>query len=299
MSLEKRLLENMLRFGSKNLTEYDQRILKRMLQEQATPTTAAPAAATPAAAAPAATTDKWGVPGFTYDLPVNSVPEISENTKFCAAYETYLDNASGWVGKTVIVFKDKYVDAKDIVDRFVVKASYAYTGTTKEGQRPVKFWTTKQPTRNYDIASGVMIVNSDAEPQDDGSYYLALGAIGSEGSFSSILAPANVGATLEWREEATMYSGQYFGSTPYSINIYNSTDLMNTGTNDYSIDWEHKVYRSGKFIGYSPVTPYNKMPAQMDGYGMVLTTKGKSVKLQDEKWAKTYLASKEPQKKKK
>ncbi len=269
--------------------------LKKLLLEQ---TTDAPAAGT-TAAAPEATTDKWGVPGFTYNLPAGVVPEISETAGFCAAYEKYLDNASGWVGKTVIVFKDKYVDVNDIVDRFVVKASYAYTGMTKEGQRPVKFWTTKQPTRNYDIASGVMIVNSDAEPQDDGSYYLALGAIGSEGSFGSILAPANVGATLEWREEATMSGGRYLGSTPYSINIYNSPDMMQTGGNDYSIDWEYKVYKSGKFIGYSPVTPYNKMPAQMDGYGMVLTTKGKSVKLQDENWAKTYLASKEPQKKKK
>ena len=274
--------------------------LKKLLFEQ---TTAAPAAGT-TAAAPAETTDKWGIPGFTAPAVGASFTEFGPDAEYRAAswiseYETYLDNASGWIGKTVVVFKREMLIVDEIVDRFVVKASYAYSGYKPDGQKPVKFWSTKQPTRNYDIASNVMVINSDAEPEDDGSYYLALGAIGSEGSFSSILAPANVRATLEWREEDTMSNGRYLGSTPYSINIYNSGDIMQTGGNDYSITWDHKVYKSGKLIGYCPVTPYNKIPAQMDGYGMILTTKGKSVKLQDENWAKTYLASKEPQTKKK
>jgi hypothetical protein len=166
MSLEKRLMENMLRFGSKNLTEYDQKILKRMIQEQTatptTPTTAAPKAATPAPAATPAT-DKWGIPGFTAPAIGSANAEFgpkaqSPGTAWIEAYKTYLDNASGWIGKTVVVLKREMLYPDEIVERFVVQYSYAFSGTGQEVLAVLGKCLAPLPERHRGLQADVLLL---------------------------------------------------------------------------------------------------------------------------------------------
>ena len=298
MSLEKRLLENMLRFGSKNLTEYDQRILKRMLHEQAqAPTTApAPAPAAGTTAAPAAT-DQWGISGFTYNLPAHIVPEMyTGNSAFDQAYETYLDNASGWIGKTVLVFKDKYIAAKDIVDRFVVQSSFVFSATGEEGKKPTRFWSTKQATRNFDTATKKLILRKGTKEEalaDDGSYMLGMTGAGQPKNY---LQSANISADLAW-EPHPNFPG---GSAQIAWNVYNagSMNLLKISGGDYTINWDGKVTKAGQFIGYCPVIPYFKMPAKPEGYGTVMVA-GEEIPLQDETWRNSSAEPDTTKKKKK
>ena len=310
MSLEKRLLENMLRFGSKNLTEYDQRILKRMLQEQATPTTAAPATTTPAApaagttaAAPAAApaaTDKWGIPGFTAPAIGSANAEFgpkaqSPGTTWINAYATYLDNASGWVGKTVVVLKREMLYPDEIVAKFVVQSSFAFSGTGDEGQKPVRFWSTKQATRNFDTATKKLILRKGTKEEalaDDGSYLLGTSGAGQPTNY---LQSANIAAELAW-EPHPNYPG---GSAQIAWNVYNpgSMNSLKISGGEYTINWDGVVTQAGKVIGYCPVSPYSAIPPKPEGYGTVMVA-GEEIPLQDETW-RNGLTEPETTKKKK
>jgi hypothetical protein len=300
MSLEKRLMENMLRFGSKNLTEYDQRILNRMIQEQTTtpttPTTAAPKAATPAPAATPAT-DKWGIPGFTAPAIGSANAEFgpkaqSPGTAWIEAYKTYLDNASGWVGKTIVVLKREMLYPDEIVERFVVQSSYAFSGTGQEGQKPVRFWSTRQATCNFDTTGKTLAVikgdASEGQKDEQGNYLLG---DTQKAAGWTILRTADISAQLAWE-----------GSNPsFAWNVYNPSSMNNNKISggEHLINWDGVVTKAGKVIGYCPVSPYGAIPPKPEGYNTVAPTNSVNIPLQDETWRNSLTEPETTTKKKK
>jgi hypothetical protein len=272
--------------------------LKKLLFEQ---TTAAPAGGT-TAAAPAETTDKWGIPGFTAPAVGASFAEFGPNAENAAAswisaYETYLDNASGWIGKTVVVFKREMLYVDEIVAKFVVQSLYAYSRSGPEGQKPVRIWSTKQATRNFDTAAKKLIIRKGTKEEaktEDGDYLLAESA-GSEQW--NAMVNANITAQLAW-EDHPNYPGSNDKGIAWSVyNPGKMNDLKITG-GDYSIDWAGKVYQAGKHIGYCPVTPYYNIQPIPDGYGTVLVG-GDEIPLQDETWRNSSAEPETTKKKKK
>jgi hypothetical protein len=267
--------------------------LKKLLLEQTT-TAAAPAPA----AAPA--TDKFGIPGFTAPALGAQNSEFgpdaeSPATPWLNAYEKYLDNASGWVGKTVVVFKRGMLYPDEIVERFVVQSSFAYTGIGEAGQKPVRFWSTKQATRNFDTATKKLLLRKGMKAEaeaEDGDYLLGTQGVGQPLNY--VQMNANIAAQPVW-EPHPNYPGS---SAQISWNVSTGPDSLKITGADYSIDWTGKVTKAGQVIGYCPVSPYNAIPSKPEGYGTVMTA-GDEIPLQNEAWRDSFNEPAEDTKKKK
>jgi hypothetical protein len=313
-TLERMLLENMLRFGPKNLTEWDQRRLKHLLKEQTT--TQYPPGQGPASAAPpfpAATTNRqgtvtpstgvveeitiagadWGIQGFNPPTVRSSrqfKPEAGGTldpvvSSWTTAYDTYLDMSTGCVGKTLLVFKDKSLDTRNIVERIQVASSF----TTGNG---VYIWSSAQ-TRNYDTATNTMVVAANAVPlpADEPSSQTGKGLDTYEIDGETGLVQATL-QIVPYREE------YYRISLPTVIPLklikdgdlpYNSTRL--NSKKEYTINSSNEVRKKGQLIGYTPASAYYTMPLTLDGYGFTLAT-GKSVPVQDtEVWYNAWVAA--------
>jgi hypothetical protein len=242
MSLEKILAENMLRFGSKNLTEWDQRRLKQLLIEDVKilqkPT-------------------DWGISGFNPPeissertmTPLEGESQITEIAKqWIDAYNAYLDPKAGYVGKTLLVFKDQYIDYRNIVKQIVIQSSYVpgpkakdvTAGRYQQGAEVyIKIWETKQATRNFELATKTAVMQKGSAPS---------GPSLQQASFSLILA-TGTGGFLDPLGGVVRASGEY------------------------SIGMDFKVYQGGKLLGYAPLR-FQQGVHKTEGWGSVLVSGG-------------------------
>ena len=281
-SLEKILIENMIRFGSKNLTESDQRKLKQLLKEQGTVNISE---ATEAIAVQPA---DWGIAGFT--PPVVSSNELfvvetgedvltRRSAAWTDAYDTYLDGASGYVGKTLLVFKNKSLDPREIVDRISIQASYSLS----YDQKSIQFWTTAA-TRNFDKAANTMIVAANATPLDTGFFAGAYDVVGDAG-----LVDANLRIGLDQFDMTPSQGGTETAPCVYKPELIKGEPLpVKLKGATYSVNYLGEVRKAGQVIGYTPAHAYTAIPSIVEGYGFTLAN-GKAVPLQDsEDWYKSF-----------
>jgi len=307
-SLERLLLENMMRFGAKNLTEWDQRKLKQLLKEQTqatqpTPTTDRQGIVTPSTGVVEEITiagADWGISGFDPPTIVSSrqfkaekggvLDEIVRN--WTTAYDTYLDTSTGCVGKTLLVFKDKSLDTRNIVERIQVASSFSTAYITSATIKTVCIWSSAQ-TRNYDTATNTMVVAANAVPlpADDPASQTGKGLDTYEIDGETGL----VSATLQIVPNRNTY---YLTSLPTvnPLKVTKDGDLPFNGTRltskaEYTINASNEVRKKGKLIGYTPTSAYYNMPLNIDGFGFTLAT-GKSVPVQDnDVWYNAWVAA--------
>lgn len=280
-SLEKMLIENMMRFGPKNLTEWDQRKLKQLLKEQ-------PVNISGTTAAVAVQPADWGIAGFT-------PPVVSSNEYFVVesgasvlsrpaaawtdAYDKYLDGATGYVGKTLLVFKNQILDPKEIVDRISIQASYSLSYDLKA----IQFWTVAA-TRNFDKAANTMIVAANATPLDAGYFAGAYDVVGDAG-----LVAANLSIGLDQFDMIPSPGATETAPCVYKPKLIKGEPLpVKLKGASYSVNYLGEVRKAGQVIGYTPGHAYTSIPSIVEGYGFTLAN-GKAVPLQDsEDWYKTF-----------
>jgi len=265
-SLEKILIENMLRFGSKNLTEWDQRRLKQLLIEQGEEqTTATPAADSRTYVRGGSgqiqqilqkPTD-WGISGFNPPeistsqtmKPIEGESQITNIAmQWIDAYNAYLDAKTGYVGKTLLVFKDQYIDYRNIVKRIVIQSSYVpgpkakdvTAGRYQQGaQSYIKIWETKQATRNFELATKTAIMQKGGNPTQPSNTMPA--------NIRLIVAPGG--------------------------GLFDPTNGMVATSGEYSIGMDFKVYQAGKLLGYAPLR-FGNAVHKTEGWGSVLVSGG-------------------------
>lgn len=293
-SLERMLLENMMRFGAKNLTEWDQRKLKQLLKEQdpATPTTNRQGTVTPSTGnveeitiAPA----DWGITGFT-PASIRSSQQFKPQagstltpaaSAWTTAYDTYLDAATGYIGKTLLVFKDTSLDTRNIVERIQVASSFS---TSFQTNGKVYIWSSAQ-TRNYDKTNNTMIVAANAVP--DTNY-----SVGADFSGYEIEGETGlVKATLMLVPDRRVY---YASELPTVANITFSKEgnmPLTIKNQEYVINSSNQVYKKGVLIGYTPANAVYSMKVDKNGFGFTTAT-GKAVPIQEvDPWYDQYAAA--------
>ena len=294
-SLERMLLENMLRFGPKNLTEWDQRRLKHLLKEQTT--TQYPPGQGPASAAPpfpAATTNRqgtvnlggsgprvvdpseWQITGFTAPaVNTTSHKTSTSGSAFFDAYRTYMDVANGMVGKTLLVFSaegvtsidDVQLNPANVIQRIVIQSTYVpgakaedvrkAMGTVTD-MREIRIWSTKQATRNFDLATKTVMRTYD--PADSTTSLTGWGAL--QKTNLSVIPEGNLDV-----------------GDPTNGYVY-------TRGADYVLGFDYAVRHMGELIGYALVNNDQDFVPKTEGYGTILTTKGYPEKVE---WAKVNM----------
>jgi hypothetical protein len=241
MSLEKILAENMLRFGSKNLTEWDQRRLNQILSEQKIDRDIDPS--------------EWNIPGFTAP-PVRLLSGIDgpKGKAFFDAYRAYMDFSTGLVGKTLLVYtpdkvtkiNDIVLDPADVIQRIVIQSSYVPGPKAKDvaatgimGQESyIKIWETKQATRNFELATKTAVLKLEDNPP----------AGVKQSSISLIL---DKGGDI---------------SDP-------AGGFVSCG-GEYSIGMDYAVRKGGAIIGYCPINFSGDSVHKTEGWGTVLVSGG-------------------------
>ena len=303
-SLEKMLLENMMRFGPKNLTEWDRRKLQQLLKEQdpatptpATPTTNRQGTVTPSTGvveeitiAPA----DWGITGFTPASIRSSQqfkPEAGSTltpaaSAWTTAYDTYLDAATGYIGKTLLVFKDTSLDTRNIVERIQVASSFS---TSFQTNGKVYIWSSAQ-TRNYDKTNNTMIIAANAVPEPNYSV----------GDFSGYEIEGETGlvkATLMLVPDPRLYYSMEL-PTVANVTFSKEGDLPLTIKNqEYVINSNNEVRKKGVLIGYTPANAVYSMKVDKNGFGFTTAT-GKAVPIQEvDPWYDQYAAASKKRKK--
>jgi hypothetical protein len=243
MNLEKLLAENMRRFGTKNLNEAQKHRLKQLLLEDERIILQKPS--------------DWGISGF-------NPPEISSESSMTSfegyednaerakpwidAYNAYLDPKTGYVGKTLLVFKDHWIDYRNIVKRIVIQSSYVpgpkakdvTAGRYQQGaQSYIKIWETKQATRNFELATKTAIMQKGGDPRQPGKTMSA--------NIRLIVAPDS--------------------------GIFDPTNGMVTTSGEYSIGLDFKIYQGGTLLGYAPLR-FGDSVHKTEGWGSVLVSGG-------------------------
>ena len=241
-SLERMLLENMMRFGAKNLTEWDQRKLKQILSEQKIARSVDPS--------------EWKIDGFT--APVVSTMSYKTSPSgslFFDAYRAYMDPANGMIGKTLLIFSpdkitkidDVTLDPADVIGRVVIQSSYVPGPKAKDveargemGQTQyIKIWSSKQATRNFELATKTAMLK--AEGMDESQ-------------------PANI--SLLWDQ-----------STGSDIEDPTGGYVRSAGA-EYSLGIDFSVKQSGQIIGYAPIGFDTNAVHKTEGWNTVLVSKG-------------------------
>jgi hypothetical protein len=283
-SLERMLLENMLRFSPKNLNSRDQRKLKQLLKEQITEapnsgsTTYSPSdsVAEIIRVEPA----DWGINGFTPPAVASSdyfAVESGETqiknrpAQWMDAYETYLDGATGYVGKTLLIFKGQNLDPREIVEKITIQASFnlAYD------EKSFMIWTAAA-TKNFDKASNVMVVAANATPKESGYFTGAYDVSGEYG-----LVTANLKLVPDEFEMTPAPGASETAPCVLSLTLKKGETLpVKLRGSDYSVNYKGEVRKAGQLIGYTPAHPYTSVASTADGFGFTLAA-GKSVTLQD------------------
>ena len=293
-SLERMLLENMLRFGPKNLTEWDQRRLKHLLKEQTT--TQYPPGQGPASAAPptpTATTNRqgtvnlggsgprvvdpseWQITGFTAPaVNTTSLKTSTSGSAFFDAYRTYMDVANGMVGKTLLVFSaegvtsinDVQLNPANIIQRIEIQSTYVpgakaedvkkAMGKVSDG-REIRIWSTKQATRNFNLATKTVMRSYDPDNWP-GSVY----------GFDS----------LQKADISVIPDGNYDVADPTNGYVY-------VRGSEYTLGFNYEVRQKGQIIGYALVNNDQDFVPKTEGYGTILTTKGFPEKVE---WSTSY-----------
>ena len=292
-SLERILLENMLRFSPKNLTEWNQRKLKQLLKEQITeaPTSGSQGIVTPStenAETILVQPADWGIDGFTPPAVGSNdsfVVESGENqlknrpAQWISAYEAYLDGATGYVGKTLLIFKNQYLDPREIVEKITIQASFNLAYDYKS----TMFWTAAA-TKNFDKASNVMIVAADATPRDSGYFSGAYNVSGKSG-----LVKANLKLVTDEFEMIPAPGAIDYAPCVMALQLKKGEPLpVKLIGSDYSVNYKGEVRKAGQLIGYTPAHPYTSIASIADGYGFTLAA-GKSVTLQDnDNWYRSF-----------
>lgn len=258
--LEKLLAENMQRFGTKNLNETQKHRITQLLLEQ-TNTYEEPDAQSGNYLQRNVPSAEWQIDGFT-------APEINNmsaagRTTFKNAYRTYMDLSTGMVGKTLIVFKnatsidDCVFDPKNVHLRIVIQSTYVPGPKAKDvaalgwmGQEgTIKIWSSKQATRNFDLATKTVMRKSDPE------------TLGSDST--AYLQSANISALITG-----------MGSVEDPTNGY-----VNTKGAEYTLGMKGEVRQGGVLVGYAPINFDTDSVHKTEGWGTILTTKGFAEKL--------------------
>jgi hypothetical protein len=286
-SLEKILIENMLRFGSKNLTEWDQRRLKQLLIEQdPEQTTATPAADSRTYVRGGSgqiqqilqkPTD-WGISGFNPPeistsqtmKPIEGESQITNIAmQWIDAYNAYLDAKTGYVGKTLLVFKDQYIDYRNIVKRIVVTSCYTDTKMVHFYERPA--------TRNFDLANKTMVLKPGTPTLLDSTEYdisAPESGFGTESGFGNLQ-----------KADLCLLRGTYFTSVKMPKTADTVTLLKTRGgkSDRYVAYFDGKVISAANsgLIGYTPARAWESIPFNISGYGFELAS-GLVVPLQDD-----------------
>jgi hypothetical protein len=266
-SLERMLLENMMRFGPKNLTEWDQRRLKYLLKEQTT--TQYPPGQGPASAAPptpTATTNRqgtvnlggsgprvvdpseWQITGFTAPaVNTTSHKTSTSGSAFFDAYRTYMDLANGMIGKTLLVFSaegvtsidDVQLNPANIVKRIVIQSSYVPGSKSRNvdslgyvGQaNSIRIWENKQATRNFELATKTAVFDYAG---------------------STVLKQASISLVTPYGDPEDPTGG------------YVAT------TGKYKISTDYSIREAGKLIGYCLINYDQDSVHKTEGWGTVL-----------------------------
>lgn len=280
-SLERMLLENMMRFGPKNLTEWDQRRLKYLLKEQTEPT-------------PTATTNRqgtvnlggsgprvvdpseWQITGFAAPaVNTTSHKTSTSGSAFFDAYRTYMDVANGMVGKTLLVFSaegvtsidDVQLNPANVIQRIEIQSTYVPGAKAEDARkamgtitdyREIRIWSTKQATRNFDLATKTVMRTYD--PADSTTSLTGWGA----------LQKTNISVIPE---------GNLDVGDPTNGYVY-------TRGADYVLGFDYAVRHMGQLIGYALVNNDQDFVPKTEGYGTILTTKGYPEKVE---WAKVNM----------
>lgn len=253
-SLERMLLENMMRFGPKNLTEAQKHHISQLLLEQ-TNTYEEPDARTGTYLQRNVPAAEWQIDGFTAPE-INNMSDTGRTT-FKDAYRTYMDLSTGMVGKTLIVFKNAtsidncVFDPKNVHLRIVIQSTYvpgskvkAVGATGAVGQEGViKIWSSKQATRNFELATKTVMRRSDPEGR---------------GNESSWLSSANISAIMPGTYEVEDPTGGY----------------VTANGAEYTLRMDYSVRQGGVLIGYAPINFATDSVHKTEGWGTILTTKG-------------------------
>jgi hypothetical protein len=269
-SLERLLLENMMRFGPKNLTEWDQRKLKQLLKEQnpatqPTPTTDRQGTVNLAGGAPRVVDpSEWKIDGFTAPpVLTTSTKATASGSAFFDAYRTYMDFSTGLVGKTLLVFSpagvtsidDVQLNPANVIQRIVIQSTYVAGSKAKAVQtamgyaatpRELKIWSAQQATRNFDLATKTVMRYDDPE-----------------GNQKPALQDTEISAIMEYGETANPTGG-------YVV----------TRRSNYVLDFDYTVKQKGVLIGYCPINVDQDSVHKTEGWGTILTTKGYPVKVE-------------------
>jgi hypothetical protein len=242
MNLEKLLAENMRRFGTKNLNEAQKHRLKQLLLEDVKilqkPT-------------------DWGISGFNPPeissertmTPLEGESQITETARqWIDAYNAYLDPKAGYVGKTLLVFKDQYIDYRNIVKRIAIQSSYVpgpkakdvTAGRYQQGAEVyIKIWETKQATRNFELATKTAVMQKVSTPSNPTLQ---------PADFRLIRATGTVG-------------------------FLNPIGGVVATSGEYSIGMDFQVYQAGKLLGYAPLR-WQAAVHKTEGWGSVLVSGG-------------------------
>lgn len=246
MSLEKRLLENMLRFGPKNLTEWDQRKLKQILSEQKVARTVDPS--------------EWQIDGFTAPaVSTMSTKTSPSGSLFFDAYRTYMDPSTGMIGKTLLIFNTPtgadaangingiYLDPADVKERVVIQSSYVPGPKAKDveargemGQTQyIKLWSSKQATRNFELADKTAMLKAEGMTEFQNAN---ISLLWNQGSGNDVEDP----------------TGGY---------------VRSAGA-EYSLGVDFAVRVAGQIIGYAPIAFDTNAVHKTEGWNTVLVSKG-------------------------
>jgi hypothetical protein len=234
----------MLRFGSKNLTEWDQRRLKQILSEKV---------------ARQVDPSEWQITGFT--APV--VSTLSTKTSpsgslFFDAYRTYMDPSTGMIGKTLLIFNTPtgadaangingvYLDPADVKERIVIQSSYVPGPKAKDveaagemGQTQyIKIWSSKQATRNFELADKTAVLKAE-------------GMTEFQNASISLLRDKQTGNEIMDPTAGYVRAG-----------------------GEYSIGTDFAVRQSGQIIGYAPIAFDTNAVHKTEGWNTVLVSKG-------------------------
>ena len=260
MNLERILAKNMQRFGTKNLNETQIARVTQLLLEQ-TNTYEEREARRGNYLQRNVPSAEWQIDGFTAPE-INNMSD-SGRTTFKAAYRTYMDLSTGMVGKTLIVFKNAtsidncVFDPKNVHLRIVIQSTYvpgpkakdvSATGTLGQ-QSTIKIWSSKQATRNFDLATKTVMRKSDPET-------LSIDA-------TAYLQSAKISAIIAGQGSVEDPTGGY----------------VKASGAEYSLGFKGEVRQGGVLVGYAPINFDTDSVHKTEGWGTILTTKGFAEKL--------------------
>jgi len=253
IKLKNLLAENMLRFGSKNLTETQKRHIKQLILEQ-TNTYEEPDARTGNYLQRNVPAAEWQIDGFTAPE-INNMSDTGRTT-FKDAYRTYMDFSTGLVGKTLIVFKNAtsidncVFDPKNVHLRIKIQSSYVPGPKAKDvaaqgyvGQdNCIQIWETNQATRNFELATKTAVFKFD------------------NSTLASDRQPANI----------TLLSD----GPSISSGVADPTGGFVSVSGQYKIFQDYSVRQKGILVGYCPINFSGDSVHKTEGWGSVLVSKG-------------------------